>query len=110
MQENQNNCFGSKKRNMTLRQAKRARVSQYNSNVHCCYITGLVLTCWDFFAFDCFFFFIYNVIITYNQIYLYNRRQQEAWSLFLLEGIPDAEHALLPVFNQCDRWTGQIDS
>ena len=50
MQETYNNCFGSKKRSTTLRQAKTGvefeLVPKCNSNeVRCCYISALVLTC-----------------------------------------------------------------
>ena len=54
MQKTRNNCFGSKKCNTTLRQAKTSKhkcrnvtamyLDQY-SNMLCCYISALVLTC-----------------------------------------------------------------
>ena len=42
MQETRNSCFRSKKRSTTIRQAKTGKYEC--RNVHCCYISALVLT------------------------------------------------------------------
>ena len=55
-------------------------------------------------------FFLCKVVITYYQIYFGDNKRHGAWSSFLIDGNPGAGQALLPVFDQCDRWTGQIDS
>ena len=70
MEKTRNNCFGSKKRGMTLRQMKTGKLECRNVTATCCcYISTLVLTCFRLTKGRAMFFRPETIVVSFLHLY-----------------------------------------